>query len=277
MIGIIYKLTIVAKYRMDGYKPFYIGQHWCKSKNDFLDINYPYYGSGSIWNDFLKGIKKDYPNKWRHFIRKEILCIVKEDNQKILDKLEKFYINKYHSLYYEKLGGCNILNGTANNFGSGSPAKDPIVKKKISNAVKEWYQTENGKNFCKTLSISKTGHKLSEREREKRKQSAPRGENGYWYGKKLSEETKNKIRQKALDRYSGKDGKIWKKRVSNRKYPRGIEHPNYGKKMSESSKEKMKETLRGSFWVNNGVTNLYLKKGSEIPSGYKLGLLRKTV
>lgn len=30
MIGIIYKFTIVAKYKMDGCKPFYIGQHFEK-------------------------------------------------------------------------------------------------------------------------------------------------------------------------------------------------------------------------------------------------------
>lgn len=40
MIGIIYKFTIIAKYKMDGHHPFYIGQHWCKSKEDFLERNY---------------------------------------------------------------------------------------------------------------------------------------------------------------------------------------------------------------------------------------------
>ena len=39
MIGIIYKLTIIAKYKMDGHHPFYIGQHWCKSKEDLGGCN----------------------------------------------------------------------------------------------------------------------------------------------------------------------------------------------------------------------------------------------
>lgn len=46
MIGIIYKFTIKAKYTKDGHKPFYIGQHWCRSVDDFLCRDYPYYGSG---------------------------------------------------------------------------------------------------------------------------------------------------------------------------------------------------------------------------------------
>lgn len=33
MIGIIYKFTILARYRMDGHKPFYVGQH--VGVNDF--------------------------------------------------------------------------------------------------------------------------------------------------------------------------------------------------------------------------------------------------
>ena len=35
-IGIIYKFTIIAKYKFDGHKPFYVGQHWeIKSVEDF--------------------------------------------------------------------------------------------------------------------------------------------------------------------------------------------------------------------------------------------------
>lgn len=30
MVGIIYKFTIIAKYKYDGHKPFYVGQHHTK-------------------------------------------------------------------------------------------------------------------------------------------------------------------------------------------------------------------------------------------------------
>lgn len=63
MIGIIYKLTIKAKYQKDNHKPFYIGQHWCRSVDDFLCRDYLYYGSGKIWNSFLNRLKKDYPEQ----------------------------------------------------------------------------------------------------------------------------------------------------------------------------------------------------------------------
>ena len=28
MIGIIYKFTIIAGYKIEGHKPYYVGQHW---------------------------------------------------------------------------------------------------------------------------------------------------------------------------------------------------------------------------------------------------------
>ena len=72
MIGIIYKFTILAKYKMYDHKPFYVGQHWEKrSVADFLKHNISNYsGSGSIWDDFINKLKKDYPNKWSRLIKK---------------------------------------------------------------------------------------------------------------------------------------------------------------------------------------------------------------
>ena len=197
MIGIIYKLTIVAKYKMDDYKPFYIGQHWCESKNDFLDINYPYYGSGRIWKKYINSIKSNYPNKWKHFIKREILCIVKEDNQKTLDKLEEYYIQKYKSHYSFRKGGCNILWGTANQFGSGSPAKDPIVREKISKSRLGTKTDDKLKRYFHFLFL---------------------GNKNPFYGKRHSEETRKKISEfrkslppkyKVGDIHPNKPNMIW--------------------------------------------------------------------
>ena len=84
MVGIIYKFTILARYRMDGHKPFYVGQHW-----EFKDIefflssnNYNYEGSGSIWNNFLDKLKKDYPKNWRKLVKREVLYVSEMVNQK---------------------------------------------------------------------------------------------------------------------------------------------------------------------------------------------------
>ena len=46
MIGIIYKFTILAKYKFDGHQPFYVGQHF--GLDDF--DTYP--GSGSHLDRF---------------------------------------------------------------------------------------------------------------------------------------------------------------------------------------------------------------------------------
>ena len=54
MIGIIYKFTILAKYKFDGHRPFYVGQHF--GLDDF--DTYP--GSGAIWTHFIDRMKKDF-------------------------------------------------------------------------------------------------------------------------------------------------------------------------------------------------------------------------
>ena len=85
MIGIIYKFTILAKYKYNGCRPFYIGQH--VGEEDFDS----YWGSGSIWLDFLNRLKNDYPKYWTRLVRREVLYI-HECSQKALDKLEEYYI-----------------------------------------------------------------------------------------------------------------------------------------------------------------------------------------
>lgn len=129
MIGIIYKFTILAKIKRDGHKPFYIGQHWCKSKDDFLCRDYPYYGSGHLWCKFLKKLRIEYPLKWKFFIKREILSVVVNDSQSTLDKLEEFWIKKEKAHYSNELGGCNILEGSPNG-GIFNPMKDPEVARK---------------------------------------------------------------------------------------------------------------------------------------------------
>ena len=132
MIGIIYKFTILARYRMDGHKPFYVGQH--VGVNDFNN----YWGSGKIWNNFL-------------------------------DKLEEYYIKKEKAHYSYKLGGCNILWGATTNISH----IDPLVRKKISD---KWKDEDFRKMMIKIHIGLQSGDKHP------------------LFGKKTSEETKEKIR-----------------------------------------------------------------------------------
>lgn len=172
MVGLIYKMTITDYCKISGNVPFYVGQHWCKSEEQFLRENYPYWGCGSIWQKYLKRLKKLLPKTWKEFVKREILCCVNSDNQKVLDKLEEYYIKKNKSLYSEGLGGCNVLPGTANGFGSGSPVKDPFVRKKISEKAKGRKFPESRKKFFHDMFS---------------------GEGNPFYGKRHTEETREKI------------------------------------------------------------------------------------
>ena len=93
MVGIIYKMTIIEGCKRDGKNPFYIGQHWCESKEDFLRKNYPYWGCGSVWVKHLNFIKKKFPQNWKEFLKREVLCCIAVNNQKVLDKLEELSID----------------------------------------------------------------------------------------------------------------------------------------------------------------------------------------
>ena len=193
MIGIIYKFTILAKYKKDGHKPFYIGQH--VGVNDFND----YWGSGKIWSNFLDRLKKDYPKCWMKLIRREILYI-HECSQKALDKLEEYYIKKEKAHYSYHLGGCNVLWGTANKFGSGSPMKDENVRKRMSEYMKQYYKTHKHPTL---------GRKVNERHKKLLSESH--------VGKKLSLDTIEKIRNKNLGKkrspeFSEKMIYVWNKR-----------------------------------------------------------------
>lgn len=209
MIGIIYKFTILARYRMDGHKPFYVGQHVGED-----DFEY-YWGSGKIWNDFLDRLKKDYPKCWMKLIRREVLYI-HECSQKTLDKLEECYIKKCKAHYSYKLGGCNILWGTANKFGSGSPMKDESIRKRKSEYMKQYYKTHKHPTL---------GRKANEHNRKLLSNSH--------IGKKLSLSTIEKIRNKNLgkkrgDEFSKKMRELWNKRKES-----GWISPLKGMKVSE--------------------------------------------
>ena len=120
-------------------------------------------------------------------------------NQKQLDAWEMIMIRKYNST--DKSIGYNVLPGTANEFGAVNPTHIPEVVEKI----------------------------------RKKKKDKWGGENCYWYGKTLSEETKKKLSDKA------------KKRLSD---PRN--NPMYGRKQSEETKCKIAEKAKGRVGFNKG-------------------------
>lgn len=149
MIGIIYKFTIMAKYKMDGHKPFYVGQHWEKKDVEyFKSYKSNYWGSGSIWIDFLNKIKSEYPDKWRFFIKREVLCTLKKDDKKLLNKLEEFWIKKLSSDFRKKIGGCNCLSSV----GFVNPFFFEDSKERRRKEKRELFSSQRGDEVRKKMS-----------------------------------------------------------------------------------------------------------------------------
>lgn len=241
MIGIIYKFTILAKYRMDGHKPFYVGQH--VGVNDFNN----YWGSGKIWNNFLDRLKKDYPKNWMRLIRREVLYIHK-CSQKTLDKLEEYYIKKEKAHYSYRKGGTNVLWGSTTNISH----IDPLVRKKISD---KWKDEDFRKMMIEIHIGLQSGNKHP------------------LFGKRHSEESKKKmsISHKA---YYKKKGKFNLSESHKRKISishMGNKNPMFGRKTSEETKEKIRAHYKGGIVINNGLVIRYLKPNEAMPKGFVRG------
>ena len=258
MIGIIYKFTIIngsVKKTINAF-PFYIGQHWENNSVEFFlskkdSLNYC--GSGKMWNRILLGLKKKYPNNWRNFIHREVLYAKEGISQKALDVLEEHFIKKYKSHYSFGLGGCNILWGTANKFGSGSPMKDPNIAKKVTEKIK-------GKKGAKRSELGKRNMKIAA-------QKSWLGENRESRRKKVSEGVKKyRSREDVKEFYS----KLLKGRIFTEEHRRkisenhadfsGVKHPRYGVKYR---------------WITNGEKCRCLSLGEEMPNGWYYGKIQK--
>lgn len=200
---IIYKTTCLINGKI------YIGQ---TSNNDPN-----YLGSGVLIAHSVRKYGKE------NFIREVLKDNIK--NQQSLDFWEAYFIKKFDSTNPEI--GYNILPGTANKFGSGSPMKIKSVAQKNSKTQKKRYREnpELRKKLSKRQKIlyknnphlidnlSKIGKELI-------------GEKNPNFGNSWSEEQKEGLRQKMLGRYDGKN------------------NPNFGNKMCEESRDKIRKLRR---------------------------------
>ena len=134
--------------------------------------------------------------------------LLEECNIINLDEKETFYIKKYKSYeqgYNNTIGGGSqyishtpevkeklSVIGKGKLLGEKNPAKRPEVRKKISESQKK--RVESGDWKSPTLG----GHTPEALEKMRKNQPDRSGKNNSRYGVKMSEETKQKIREKQL-------------------------------------------------------------------------------
>jgi group I intron endonuclease len=134
--------------------------------------------------------------------------LLEECNIHNLDERETFYIEKYNSYkegYNNTIGGGSqyiahtpevkqklSISAKGKLTGDKNPAKRPEVRKKISDAQKK--RVENGE----WKSPTEGGHTEEALEKLRANQPDRSGKNNSRYGVKMSEETKQKIREKQL-------------------------------------------------------------------------------
>lgn len=201
----------------------YIGQ--C-SKN--IVKSKKYFGSGIL---IQKAIQKYGIENFEKTILCE--CCTKDE----LNQKEKFYITKYKS----NVNGYNIsLGGNGGNLGDE-------INTKISNKIKELWKS----GYYSNIDWSERPSPIHSPETIEKIKKSQSGENGYWYGKTLSDNHRHNIKlntQKAFERDDVREKFIKAMR-------------------SNEVREKISKSLKGNTPWNKGKTNVYnqdqIKKMSE--------------
>ena len=202
---IIYKTTNLINGKI------YIGQ--------YSGERISYLGSGT---KLRLAIKKNGKNNFKRETLKE--C----KNQKQLDVWEKIFIDKFDSSNPEI--GYNILIGTANKFGSGSPMKIKEVAEKCSKSHMKRFN--DNPNLRKELSdFRKNIYDENPEYKKKLSENGKKltGSKNPNFGNKWTDEMKQAQRDRMLNRYDGKN------------------NPNFGKKWSEEKRKIASENMKGKY------------------------------
>ena len=255
MIGIIYKFTIKTNGR------FYVGQSTAGEKFE------NYWGSGSMWYDYIKGLQRKYPTCWKRLVKREILW-QGECNQKTLDKLEEVYIRREHAHYSEGKGGCSILWGTANEFGAGSPMKDPLAQRKCSLAVRKAF-TEHPEIMQRIQSkrIWKLHHTDYKQRISQTLMGRYSGEKNPNYGNYWTPEQKADLSAKMKGRFVGEKNANWGHRWDEEKRKQLSE-----KLRKNATSEGYVNPMTGKVRITNGEINTVIPKDAQLPDGFWYGM-----
>lgn len=245
MQGIIYKTTNLVNGKI------YIGQHHCKT--DEFD---GYLGSGvSLTN----AVRYYGPENFK----RETLRVC--DTQLQLDAWEMLYIKKLRST--EKGIGYNILPGTANQFGSGSPMLIPEVAVKVSRSLKKTFKNrpELMKRIHQKRQITLDNTDYKERISKSLKGRYV-GEKNPNYGNRWTAEQKANLSAKMRGRYNGENNPNW-----NNRWPEERRR-DFGKKIRDRYEHGYTNPMQGKVRITNGEINTTIPKGAPLPGGFWYGM-----
>ena len=233
----------------------YIGQQRVEDRN--------YFGSGVECTRAIKKYGKE--NLTKEILRTGI------DNQETLDIWEKVFILKFKS--YDKNIGYNIIIGTSNKFGAGSPMLIKEVRDKCSASNKRRHE-ENP---------------------ELRKEASEYFKDFWSKNPRLKKQISNTLKGRYIGEKNPNFGNNWteeqkeeqRKRFEDREYS-GSQNPNFGKRWSEEKKEAHRfkvierfagnpenNPMFGKKRITNGIENTIISVGDEMPEGWRFGMTMK--
>lgn len=256
MFGYIYETTNL----INGKK--YIGQH----KASKFDKNY--YGSGKILKQaLLKEGKENF----------KVILIEECNNQEELNEREIYWINYYNTVKDKNYYNIGAGGSSWNNSFNSRPKEERSriiseANKKRFQDPKERYKCGNGMRGrkltpqqCKNISISHLGEKHWLYGKHSSKESIEKNRQSH-LGKKLSEDTKNKIGKSNKGKHNRKHTKEQRALISKRtkeavkKYCE--EHPDFS---FASLKDKIAiNDGNHRIYINKEELNMYLEKGFKL-------------
>jgi group I intron endonuclease len=181
-----------------------------------------YYGSGKI----ITNIIKKYGSS---ILSKEILCECNTKDE--LNDMEKYYIKKYNTIIPN---GYNISTG-----GNGGDLGSEVNDKIALTVSKRWKE-----GLYDHIDFSKINKgKVMSDEVKKKISESQLGENGYWFGKNLSDEHKKSIGNATKLVYEDRNGKVYQNWLNAMR--------------SKNVREKISKTMTGRKPWNYGKKDVY--------------------
>lgn len=175
-------------------------------------------------------------------------------------ELEQYYIKEYST---KVPNGYNLTDGGDGLYGVIIDDED---RKRRSKVMKKLHKEKR---------TGMHGKKHSEDTRKKMSISGKNIPKPWLSGRVLSEESKQKIREKHLGKSLSEETR--KKISENHHDVNGENNPMYGKKHSPETIEKLREKAKNRpkrVWINNGIEEKLMNIDESIPMGYNKGRVR---